>query len=92
MSEKTELLEEYDKLNSAKDALNARYLLGVILGMIFLMMFAFPKIYLNQQIYYKSREIAKLEIEYKTLKEENKRIKASVEAMKFKNQVLDTIF
>ena len=92
MSDKTELLEEYDKLTNAQDALNGRYLLGVVLGMVFLLMFAFPKIYLNQQIYYKSREIAKLEIEYKTLKEENKRIKASVEAMKFKNQVLDTIF
>ena len=92
MSEKTELLEEYDKLYEVKQELNGRYLLFIVLCILFLAMFAFPKLYLNQQIYYKSREIAKLEVEYATLKEENKRIKASVEAMKFKNQVLDTIF
>jgi hypothetical protein len=56
------------------------------------MMLAFPKIYLTEQIYYKSREIEKLKVEYETLKEENKRIRASVESIKFKNQILDTLF
>jgi hypothetical protein len=52
----------------------------------------FPKIYITQQIYYKSREISKLKAEYDTLKEENKVIGASVEEIKYKNQVIDTIF
>jgi tetrahydromethanopterin S-methyltransferase subunit F len=47
---------------------------------------------LTQQIYYKSRDIQKFKVEYETLKAENKKINASVEEIKFKNQVLDTIF
>jgi len=52
----------------------------------------FPKIYIQQQIYFKSRDIAKLQAEYEMLKEENKLISASVESIKFKNQILDTLF
>ena len=60
--------------------------------MILFAMFAFPKIYIQQQIYFKSRDISKLKAEYDTLKAENKIISASVESIKFKNQILDTLF
>lgn len=92
MSDKVELLEEYDALIQKKQQLGHLYFAYVVLFVVFIVMFAFPKIYLNQQIYYKSRDIAKLQTEYETLKEENKRIKASVESIRFKNQILDTIF
>jgi len=46
----------------------------------------------QQQIYFKSRDISKLKVEYDTLREENKIINASVESIKFKNQILDTLF
>ncbi|MBA1438192.1 MAG: hypothetical protein FAF05_04260 [Epsilonproteobacteria bacterium] len=92
MSDKTELLEEIEHLQAKKDSLTPYYFFYVLFMVVFVTMFTFPKIYLNQQIYYKSRDIAKLKIEYEMLKEENKRIKASVEAIKFKNQILDTIF
>ena len=52
----------------------------------------FPKIYLTNAIYYKSRDIAVLQREYDTLREENRVIRSRVEAMRFKNQVLDTLF
>ncbi len=55
-------------------------------------MFIFPKIYIQQQIYFKSREISKLKDEYDTLKEENRLIGTSVESIRFKNQILDTLF
>ncbi|HIP20613.1 MAG TPA: hypothetical protein EYG70_05775, partial [Sulfurimonas sp.] len=58
----------------------------------FIAVFAFPKVYITQQIYYESRDIAKLKREYDTLKEENRLISASVESIKFKNQILDTLF
>ncbi len=92
MSEKTELLEEVDTLFTPKRSLDLNYFLYLLLSLIFVGMFAFPKIYITQQIYFKSRDIAKLKVEYDTLKEENKLISASVESIKFKNQVLDTLF
>jgi len=52
----------------------------------------FPKIYLQSQVYYKSRDIAVLTGEYNALKEENRILKTKVESIRFKNQVLDTMF
>ena len=92
MSDKTELLEEYDNLIKVKQRLDFNYFLYMLLVITFIAVFAFPKIYINQQIYYTSRDIAKLQVEYETLQEENTLIKSSVESIKFKNQVLDTMF
>ena len=91
-SEKEELLESLDSTFIPKRKLDAGYFIYMSFVLLFIMMFAFPKIYITQQIYYKSRDIAKLKREYDTLKEENKIISASVEQIKFKNQVLDTLF
>jgi cell division protein FtsL len=92
MSAKETLLDEVEPLIAKRKKLGFGYFAGVILTMSFVMVLAFPKIYLTEEIYYKSREIAKLKVEYETLKEENKRIRASVESIKFKNQILDTLF
>lgn len=92
MNAKTELLEEYDNLIKVKQKLDFNYFLYMLLLVTFIAVFAFPKIYLNQQIYYTSRDIAKLQDEYETLQEQNKLIRTSVESIKFKNQVLDTMF
>lgn len=92
MSEKQELLDEVDSYFVSRKRLDFNYFLYVFLTLTFISVFAFPKIYITQQIYYKSRDIAKLKREYDTLKEENKIISASVESIKFKNQILDTLF
>ncbi len=92
MSEKNELLDEIDTLVTSKQKLGLNYFLYMLLVLTFIAMFAFPKIYITEQIYFKSRDIAKLKVEYDTLKEENKLISASVESIKFKNQILDTLF
>jgi uncharacterized membrane protein YcgQ (UPF0703/DUF1980 family) len=92
MSEKNDLLDEIDVLIAPKRKLDFNYYLYVILTLVFISLFVFPKIYITQQIYFKSRDIAKLQIEYDTLKEEKKIISASVESIKFKNQILDTLF
>jgi len=89
---KTELLEEIDLVLNPQKGVDLRCLLYVLLVMSFVCMVVFPKIYIRQQIYFKSRDIAKLKSEYDTLKEENRLISASVESIKFKNQILDTIF
>ena len=92
MSEKSELLAEVDTILLPKRRLDVAYYFSVIFTLLFIAMFIFPKIYITQQIYFKSREISKLKREYETLKEENKIISASVESIKFKNQILDTLF
>ena len=92
MSVKSELLEEIGEVINPKKMLNFIFFLYVLLILILVSIFAFPKIYIQQQIYFKSREISKLQSEYDTLKEENRLISASVESIKFKNQILDTLF
>ncbi len=92
MSEKTELLDEIEFVLNPKKSLDGKYFAYVLLVLVFICVVLFPKIYIQQQIYFKSRDIAKLKGEYDTLKEENKLINASVESIRFKNQILDTIF
>jgi len=92
MSDKSELLDEIEVVLLPKRQLDFNYFLYILLTLSFIAMFAFPKVYITQQIYFKSRDISKLKREYNTLKEENKIISASVEEIKFKNQILDTLF
>ena len=96
MNDKTQLLDELynekDGVLAVKKDLDVKYLLFTLLSIVFVSMLLFPKIYIQQQIYFKSRDIAKLKSEYDILKEEHKLISTSVESMKFKNQILDTMF
>ncbi len=92
MSDKTELLEEVNAVLNPSKMLNIAFFLYILLVLILVSIFVFPKIYVQQQIYFKSRNIAKLKGEYDTLKEENRLISASVESIRFKNQILDTLF
>ncbi len=92
MSEKTELLNEVSLVLNPRKRLDENYLLYVILLILLMVVVMFPKIYIQQQIYFTSRDIAKLKGEYDTLKEENRLIKGSVESIRFKNQILDTLF
>ncbi len=75
-----------------KKKLDVNYLAMTYLVMAIVIALAFFKIYIHQQIYYESRKIAKLRAERDLLKEENKVIESSVEAMRFKNQIADTMF
>ena len=50
------------------------------------------KIYLSNQIYYESREVNIIQREVAALKAEHVLLQQSVEALKFKNSVTDTIF
>ncbi len=50
------------------------------------------KIYLSNQIYYESKIVNKMKREVSALKAEKVILQQSVEALKFKNRVTDTIF
>ncbi|WP_187646786.1 hypothetical protein [Nitrosophilus labii] len=90
--EKKELLEELEEVQSGYKNLDFKFLIMVILTMFIVFLLAFPKIYIRNHIYYTSKNINKLLDEYQILKEENRLLKQKLEYMRFKNQVLDTLF
>jgi len=92
MSDKVDLLDEVGSVLHPKKKLDLGYFLYVLFTLSFICLLLFPKIYIQQQIYFKSRDIAKLKSEYDMLKEENKLISKSVEEIRYKNQILDTLF
>jgi cell division protein FtsL len=73
---------------------------GITFGMISVVMMAMAivlilttiKIYLGNQIYYESKVVNKIKREVSALKAEEIMLEKSVEALKFKNRVTDTIF
>ncbi len=92
MSEKLEILDEVEEILYPSQKMGLSYLIGVLILVTLFLATIFPKIYLQNKIYYKSREISKLKREYDALKEENRIIKSKVETRRFKNQILDTLF
>ena len=92
MNDKAQILEEAGGEIVTRKGIGFRFLLTMLLIFAIVWLLLFPKIYLQNAIYYKSRDIAVLQREYNTLKEENLVIRRKVEAMKFKNQVLDTLY
>ena len=73
---------------------------GITFGMIsvifmsvtIVLILSMIKIYLSNQIYYESKKVNKMQQEVETLKAEKIILQQSVEALKFKNRVTDTIF
>ncbi|DAB36530.1 MAG: hypothetical protein EOM49_03505 [Epsilonproteobacteria bacterium] len=92
MDDKNQLLDQYDAEQRVEKNLDFRFLLLVymVIGVAFLLIL--PKIYIKNQIYYMSRDINKLYGEYSILKEENRVLKQNLENIRFKNQILDTIY
>ena len=87
-NDKQELLEQYDKEKN----LDFKFLLLVYLSLTIALCIILPKIYIKNQIYYISRDIHKLYSEDSILKEENIYLKQKLESIRFKNQVLDSVF
>ena len=92
MDDKIELLDHYDAEQKVEKNLDFRFLLLVYMVMFVAFLLILPKIYIKNQIYYMSRDISKLYGEYSILKEENRVLKQNLENIRFKNQILDTIF
>ena len=73
---------------------------GITFGMISVIVMAISivliltmiKIYLSNQIYYESKVVNKLKREVDALKAQSVMLEQNVEAIKYKNQVADTIF
>jgi hypothetical protein len=92
MSEKHDILDETQPIISPDDSMGPIFLRNVFVGIFLVLVVVFPKIFINTQIYFKSREISILTHEHDSLLEENRLIKAKVESMKYKSQISDTLF
>jgi len=90
--EKVQLLHEIDDTIYEEKNLDFKLLLIVYLSIFVGLLVILPNIYIKNEIYYTSRDISKLSSEYSVLQEENRFLKQKVEYIKFKNQVLDTVF
>lgn len=66
-------------------------LLIVFSALFITLVFFMPKIYLQNNIYYVSKDINKLNTQYISLKEENKFLKQQHEDALFKNQITDSL-
>ena len=64
----------------------------VLMAMSIVLILALIKIYLSNQIYYESKRVNKMKREVSALKAEAVMLQQNVEALKFKDQVTDTIF
>ena len=88
LNDKQELLEVYGEEKN----LDFKFLLLIYLSLAVAFSIILPKIYIKNQIYYISRDIHKLYSEDSILKEENTYLKQKLESIRFKNQVLDSVF
>jgi cell division protein FtsL len=64
----------------------------IFIAMSIVLILTSVKIYLSNQIYYESKIVNKIAQEVSALKAEKVMLQQSVEALKFKNRVTDTIF
>ena len=92
MNEKHDILEATHSIINPEETMDVLFLRNVFVGIFLVLIVVFPKIFINTQIYFKSREISTLSHEHDALKEENRLIKAKVEALRYKHQVEDTLF
>ncbi|HEF6722433.1 TPA: hypothetical protein SAV06_001058 [Campylobacter jejuni] len=86
---KNVLLESFSNATKEDRNLNFNHLLFAALLVSFALFLFAPQIYIRNQIYYLSREIATLRTEESVLNEENKDLKRRLENMRFQNQILD---
>jgi len=64
----------------------------ILMAMAIVLILTTIKTYLSNQIYYESKVVNKMKREVSALKAEQVMLEESVEALKFKNRVTDTIF
>jgi hypothetical protein len=92
VNDKADLLDEYDNEQKREKNLDFKFLLLIYLSLAVAFSIVLPKVYIKNQIYYISRDINKLYSDYSILQEENIYLKQKLESIRFKNQVLDSVF
>jgi cell division protein FtsL len=80
------------KKKSAQNGITFGMVSVTLMSMAIILILTLIKIYLSNQIYYESKTVNKMQTEVSVLKAEKVMLEQSVEALKFKNRVEDTIF
>lgn len=80
------------KKKSAQNGITFGMVSVTMMSMAIVLILTLIKIYLSNQIYYESKTVNKMQTEVSVLKAEKVMLQQSVEALKFKNRVEDTIF
>jgi len=80
------------KRRSAPNGITFGMVSVIIMSVTIVLILTMIKIYLSNQIYYESKKVNKMQREVSALKAEKIILQQSVEALKFKNRVTDTIF
>lgn len=89
---KDELVSVLDELDEENSNLGFGMLITVFTLLILILAIFMPKIYLKHNIYYKSRDLGTLKYQYSSLYQENIALKQKLQELKFKNQVVDTVY
>lgn len=92
ISDKENLLDEYDRYQKKRGNLDKRYLFMALALLFFTLSVITPKIYLRNNIYFISKDIALLKNQEELLVEENRAIKRELEDIKFRLLVTDIEF
>ena len=92
MSDKNEILDEISPILDKNSHFGIGFLLQALLVIFMILLFVFPRLYLQHEIYYKSRKIARLQSQYRNLQAQHFIISNKVEVMTFHNQITNTIF
>ncbi|ABK82399.1 hypothetical protein Q4Y15_001381 [Campylobacter fetus] len=91
MSDKDELLQRHDEELKKEHNLNFQSLMAAYFMLLLILCVTIPKIYISNEIYYTSRDIAELKNKLNVLLEENKVLKAKLEKIRYKNQIIDNM-
>ena len=86
MSEKIEKMRNGMRIQK-ENGVTGGMVIVTVFSISHVMLLAVPNIYLDNQIYYESREIAHYQNVLKTLREEQTIIKKRLEAIKYKNSI-----
>ena len=84
-----ELLRNYDAEKKKEKNLTLYQLLVVYLLIGFAFLLTVPAIYIRNEIYYISRDIAALSTKHEVLLEENRALNNDIEYLRYKNEILD---
>lgn len=84
-----ELLRNYDTEKKKEKNLTLYQLLVVYLLIGFAFLLTVPAIYIRNEIYYISRDIAALRTKHEVLLEENRALNNDIEYLRYKNEILD---
>jgi len=80
------------KKKSQENGITFGMVMVVFISVAIVLILTTVKIYLSNQIYYESKVVNYMKQEVSALKAEQVMLQRSVEALKFKNRVTDTIF